>query len=263
MEPFRFLLAPAVIFLAGFFLLRVAGKRAVANMSNFDLFLVASMGSALGGFVTNPNSLTQTLLAAGTLVLTYLGFSYLAMNNQFRKWVMAKPSVLVARGHINERGLKDARMTIPELLGHLRIKGYNAIADVEFAIMEEAGEISVIPSASVRPVHPADLHLRVPPESQPVPVVLSGDWIDDNLKVVKKDRAYVLANLRAQGIAEEKVSELTLVTVDQRGIVWVDIDDKEAAGGEPPAQYESPDQADTGVLSPEAEQVTNKNHVEN
>ncbi|HEU4963660.1 MAG TPA: DUF421 domain-containing protein [Bacilli bacterium] len=262
MESLRYLWAPVFIFIGGFLLLRLAGKRAVANMSNFDLFLVTSMGSAMGGFITQ-NSLPKTLAGVAMLVLTYLGFSFLALNNTFRKWFMAKPSVLVTRGHVNERGLRDARMTIPELLGHLRIKGYSAIQDVEFAVMEEAGEISVIPKSDNRPVQPGDLHIQVPPATQPVPVIVSGSWIDDNLKVVNKDRAYVIGNLRARGIQEANIQALTLVTVDQRGIVWVDVDDIQVMGGNSPKQYESPEQADTGVLSPQAEQVTQKNDVEN
>ncbi|TCP52855.1 uncharacterized membrane protein YcaP (DUF421 family) [Tumebacillus sp. BK434] len=259
MEEYRFLWAPVVIFVAGFFLLRLAGKRAVANMSSFDLFVVAAMGAALGGSITVPGSLSLTLLGVLMLVLTYLGWSYLMLNKNMRVMMVNKPSVLVHKGHISETGMRDARITIPELLGHLRLKGYPSLTDVEFAIMEEAGEISVIPKASARPLQPGDLQLHVQPTPRPVPVIIDGDWIEDNLLALGSNKNEVIMKLQAQGVLAAKIKELTLVTLDEQGTVWYDAQDASVDGQKAPQQYASPQQALTAVLAPEARQATEKN----
>lgn len=249
MEAYRYLWAPPLIFLVGFLLLRIAGKRAVANMSNFDLFLVSSLGSSLGGFITAPGSLGRTFIGVTLLVATYLGFSFLVMNNSIRKWVLAKPSVLINKGHINERGLRDARMTIPELLGHLRIKGYPVVGDVEFAVMEEAGEISVVGKKQTT-------------GGRAIPVLLDGEWIVDNLHEAGVSKINVLSVLSQHGIEPDQVGQLTLVTVDDTGGVWYDTHDRPKSGGQTPKQYESLDQAATGVLSQEPARITAENDVE-
>ncbi|ARU62226.1 hypothetical protein CBW65_15345 [Tumebacillus avium] len=259
MEEYRYLWAPVVIFIAGFFLLRIAGKRAVANMSSFDLFVVAAMGASLGGFITVPGNLSKTLIGVLVLVLTYLGWSYLMLNNKMRVVLKNKPSILVHKGHISETGMREARITVTELLGHLRIKGYNSLADVEFAIMEEAGEISVIPKASVRPIQPGDLDLQVPPVLRQVPVFIDGEWIEDNLKVLGSSKNDVIMKLQAQGVLAAKIKELTLVTLDEQGTLWYDAADKKPNGQKPPKQYDSGEQATTGVPTEASKQATEKN----
>lgn len=219
MDDYQFLWAPIVIFVAGFLLLRVSGKRSVSNMSNYDLFLVTAAGTGLGGFLTNYGSLAKTLLGVGILGLTYIVFSSSILNNKFRRFVLPKPALLIHHGDVQEAGLREARITVPELLGQLRMKGYTSVADVEFAILEAAGEISVIPKADKRPLQPSDLGLQVPKAEQPVPLCIDGSWLEDNLQRAGVTKGEVEQQLQEQG----KTGKWTLVTIDSQGRLEADV----------------------------------------
>lgn len=236
------------IFIVSFVLLRIMGKRAIAQMSSFDLIVVIVLGAMYGGALANQKTVTQTIITSLFIFGAYLAVSYSMLNNSFRNAIRAKPTVLISKGNINETGLRQSRITVPELLGHLRVKGYASLADVEFAIMEEAGDISVIPKSQKAPVTPSDLSIVTAPVSLPVPVIINGEWIDDNLAYLQKSREWALQKLAMHGFENKDVQYLTLVQVESDGNLTIDQNEPAIQGKFPPGQFMSADQASTAVM---------------
>lgn len=236
------------VFVIAYVFMRIMGKRAVAQMSAFDLIVVILLGSMLASTLANQKTVTQTIITSVFVVLAYLIASYLMLNNNVRQAIRAKPTVLVNKGNIDEAGLRQARMTVPELLGHLRIKGYSSIADVEFAIMEEAGQLSVIPKSQKAPVTPSVLSIVTAPASLPVPIIIDGEWIDDNLSYLQLNRETALQQLGMHAIRPEDIKNLTLVQVEPNGSMTIDANEPAIQGQFPPGQYMSAQQATTGIM---------------
>ncbi|MFC4769161.1 DUF421 domain-containing protein [Effusibacillus consociatus] len=237
-----------IVFFIAFALMRVMGKRAVAEMSAFDLIVVILLGSMLATPLSSQRSVTQTVVTGAFVALVYFAFSFLMLNNTARQALHAKPTVLISKGNINETGLRQARMTIPELLGYLRVKGYSTVADVEFAILEEMGEISVIPKSQNAPVTPKDLNIATAPASLPVPIIVEGEWLDDNLSYLQKSREWALDQLAMQAFDPEDAKKLSLVQVEPDGTLTIDINEPAFQGQFPPGQYMSSEQASTAVM---------------
>lgn len=117
-------------------------------------------------------------------------------------------------------------MTIPHLLAELRIKGCPNIADVEYAILEETGDISIIPKADKRQVTPNDLGLHAIYEGFPNTLVIDGEIMDTTLNLLGKDRAWLTNLLVTYGIHQESIAKISLATLDGSGKLYVDYFEK-------------------------------------
>ncbi len=136
----------SIMFAAMFLLLRLLGKRELAQMTPFELVLLIVMGDLIRQGVThNDFSLTGAVLAIGTI-----GFWTLVMNwISFRfpraeKILDGEPSVLIRNGELLETNLSRNRMTRAEIEGELRLAGIARIREVEWGILETTGKISFI-----------------------------------------------------------------------------------------------------------------------
>lgn len=136
----------SVMFAAMFLLLRLLGKRELAQMTPFELVLLIVMGDLIQQGVThNDFSLTGAVLAIGTI-----GFWTLVMNwisyrfPRAEKILDGEPSVLIRNGELLETNLSRNRMTRSEIEGEMRLAGIARIRDVEWGILETTGKISFI-----------------------------------------------------------------------------------------------------------------------
>jgi uncharacterized membrane protein YcaP (DUF421 family) len=220
---YQYILTPILIFTVSFLFLRIAGKKAVAEMNSFDLLFII----VLGTIVSEPlvtQKVPQALTYGLSIVLIYLLFSIATLNNKLRWILIASPTVLIRNGDIDEKGLRKSRMTISELLAELRTKGYTNPSEVDLAMLEDTGEFSVIPKSTHRPLQPSDLNIQPSPTFIPIPVVMDGQIIDHNLKYLDKDRDWLELQLKANGLSMDKIDKVTLAIVNQKGFIEIDND---------------------------------------
>ena len=97
------------------------------------------------------------------------------------------PTILIYRGRINEQALKKEKFTVNELQERLRQNNVFSIGDVEYAILETSGQVSVIQKPNKRGVIPEDLGLDPEYEGIPYDLVIDGVIMNDNLKAIGKD----------------------------------------------------------------------------
>ncbi|MDY0396651.1 DUF421 domain-containing protein [Virgibacillus halophilus] len=222
MEIFlKYIFTPIAVFLVGYILLRFMGKRAVAQMTSFDLLVVFIIGTTVTGpLLSKKLGLTTYYVLA--IALIYVAFSLLSIQNKFKKILISSPTVLVRDGNIDENGLHQARISVEGLTGLLRQKGYTNIGDLSSVIMEETGHISAIPKSEKRAVQPADLQLMPSPAYIPIPLIIDGEIIDHNLKYVNKDRSWLTSQLQGNQLAMSDLSSVTLATLNQQGFLEID-----------------------------------------
>lgn len=185
-------------------ILRLMGKREIRQLSPFD-FVVAIIIAELA---TVPIESPEIPLWLGLVPLTVLavleiGFSYLALHSRrLRRLIYGVPQVVVAHGRLVPEEMRRARYNLDDILAQLREKGYADLGQVEFAILETSGELSVIPKEGGRP-GPAMRPGRC--DGLPRVLVMDGEVEHENLAAAGLDENWLLGELAARGLAVRDV----------------------------------------------------------
>ena len=170
---FRVILVYIVLLLA----MRMMGKREIGELSNTD-FVVAIMVAELATLpITNMQlDLLHSLLPIVIITFLQLAVSFLCLkNNQFRHFVYSTPNVLIAKGKMQMGEMRKARYNIDDLLSQLRQNGVFDIAEVDYAILETSGELTVSLKQQYRPVTLKDLKIKPEQEVRSMPITLIDD----------------------------------------------------------------------------------------
>ncbi|MEH7414695.1 DUF421 domain-containing protein [Neobacillus drentensis] len=207
-----------IIFIAGYLFLRVTGKKAVSQMHSFDLLYIFILTNIISSPV-EVEHLGKAMIFAVITVILYKILIRLSLHNKLRWILYESPTVIIHNGDIDRKGLKKIRMPMNELLSHLRVKGYTDIQSIAIAVMEETGNISVIPKSEYRPVQPNDLNLKVKKEYLPIPLIMDGQIVYHNLKYLNLDRGWLINELEKAG---EKIENITLATYLEDGKLFID-----------------------------------------
>jgi uncharacterized membrane protein YcaP (DUF421 family) len=142
-------LRAAAAFLLVFLLLRVTGRRELSTLEPFDLILLVVIGDLVQQGVTQSDmSFTGLVLAVGTFTVLAIATSWLGYRfKTMRKVLEAAPLVVVEHGKPVEHNLRAERLTLEEVAAAARLQQVASLDDVEWAIIESNGQISVIPRA--------------------------------------------------------------------------------------------------------------------
>lgn len=145
------------------------------------------------------------------LLVMHLAISVLNMKSiRAREIICGKPSILIYRGKINEKALRRERFTINELEERLRGNNIASLADVEYAILETSGGLSVIPKPSRRNTIPEDFEIEPDYEGIPYDLVIDGVIMHDNLKEIGRDYNWLKKQVSKFGITPEQALIVTL-----------------------------------------------------
>lgn len=198
-------------------LMRLMGKRQIGQLEPYEL-VVAVMIAELAAIPMEDKAipLVHGLIPIFNLFFIQVCISYINMKSLwFRSFMDGSPSIVIRNGKIDIDELAKARYNINELLEQLRTKGYANIADVEFAILETSGNLSVIPKSQKRPLTPADLHIDTGYEGLPLPLVLDGTIQRDNLSDAGLTVDWLVSELAKLGI--DDVNEVFFASLDTQG----------------------------------------------
>jgi uncharacterized membrane protein YcaP (DUF421 family) len=132
-----------------FLLLRVLGRRELSTLEPFDLILLVMIGDLVQQGVTQSDmSFTGLVLAVGTFALLAVTTSWLSFRfKAMRKVLEAAPLVVVEHGKPVERNMRQERLTLEEIAAAARLQQIGSLEEVEWAIVENGGQISFIPRA--------------------------------------------------------------------------------------------------------------------
>lgn len=172
-----------ILYSATVFLIRVMGKRQIGELQPYELVVII-MVSELASI---PMQKTGIPLASGLipifiLVAAQVFLSLLSLySERTRGIICGKPSILIANSRIVEEELKRLHYNLNDLLEQLRLKDVPDISDVEYAILETSGQLSVILKSEKRPVMPQDLDVSPAYEDLTTTLIIDGRVIKENL----------------------------------------------------------------------------------
>jgi uncharacterized membrane protein YcaP (DUF421 family) len=139
-----------IMFVFVWFVTRAVGRRELSTLEPFDLILLIVLGDLIQQGVTqNDFSVTGAMIAGGTMAVMTVLFSWLAFRfRRLQPILEGDPVILVERGKTIDRNLQRNRITLEELAAQARMQQVAHIADIEWAVLETSGTISVIPRSS-------------------------------------------------------------------------------------------------------------------
>ena len=149
-----------------------------------------------------------------------IAVSYVTLKSEsLRILLTGTPSIIIRGGEIIESEMRRVRYNLGDLMLQLRLKGVSNIADVEVAILETNGELSVILKSQYRPVVPADIEVETEHEGLPLTLIVDGAVNRFNLKQAGLDNAWLAAQLDERGI--DSVTDVLLASLDTVGRLFV------------------------------------------
>ncbi|HWR09746.1 DUF421 domain-containing protein [Sporomusa sp.] len=211
-----------------FFLLllltRIMGKRNIVRMTPFRFvsYIVIAVIAALISLNLIQN-LAFGFISLGVWVLFPIALEYLSLKS---KWlhdlINGKETVLIKHGKILEDNLLQTRLTGEQLLRELRSKNAFNLADVEFAVMEDTGDINVFMKSNKKPVSATDLGIKVAPLAEPQTVVLDGTILNEPLFSLGFNTEWLGIQLETRGVSLDNVF---IGQVDSSGDLYLDLFD--------------------------------------
>jgi len=199
--------------------MRLMGKREIGQMQPFELvvaIMIADLAAVPMGDTGIP--ITNGIIPILVLLLIQLVISLINLKSIWgRKIICGMPSILIYRGRIDEKVMKKEKFTINELQERLRQNNIFNLGDVEYAILETSGEISVIQKPEKRNTIPEDFGILPDYEGIPYDLVIDGKVMHENLKAIGKDYNWLLKQTKAFKIKPE---EALVVTFDGKGQIF-------------------------------------------
>ena len=205
-----------MVYILVLIVMRLMGKREIGQLQPFELAISIMIADLASIPMTDPgvpifNGLVPILgLLAMHLLITVLNIK----SVNLRKITCGKPTILVYRGKIDEEALKKERFTISELQERLRGKDIFNLGDVEFAILETNGEVSVITKPNKMNVTREDMNLDTDYEGLPYDLIVDGKIMYENLSKIGKDKRWLIKQIEKFKCMPE---EVLIATMDGKG----------------------------------------------
>lgn len=196
-----------------FILAKLMGKRQVSQLSLFDYINGITLGSIAAELATaTGDTFIRPLIALVVYALIEVAISILGNKSiALRRLFEGRPIVLVDGGDICFRNFKRAKIDLNEFLTGLRYEGYFDLDDVETAVFETNGMISILPKSTARPATPEDLGLEPAQDKLVANVVIDGRVMPKILKRTGNNEQWLRRQLDSQGV---KLEDCVLGTVD-------------------------------------------------
>ena len=196
--------------------MRFMGKREIGQLQPFEL----AISIMIADLATIPMAETGIPISSGVipilgLLVMHLTISVINLKSiKMRKIICGKPDILIYRGRIQEKTMKKERFTINEL--EERLRGYNVtnIGDIEYAILETSGQISILQKPNKRNAIPEDFGIMPEYEGIAYDLVIDGKIMKENLEKLDKDYNWLLKQVEPFGIKPE---EALIATIDGKG----------------------------------------------
>lgn len=202
-------------------LLRIMGKRELGQLSPFD-FVVAIMIAELATIPMENLSvpLFHGIIPIFILAILEILISYLALKSQFfRKIIDGTPSIIIKNGQIQVKELKKSRFNLHDLLSYLREKAIFDIANVEFAVLERSGKLSIVLKSQKRALTPEDVSVTTDYEGLSTPLIFDGVVDEKSLKKINLDNQWLDQELAKHGFSS--ANDVFFASINTRGELYV------------------------------------------
>lgn len=212
----------AVAFLAVLAYARILGKEQISQLTFYDYVTGITFGNLAGALaLSEPGKELQHFWILTLFVSISFALAYATTHSRpLRKIIEGEPTIVIHNGKILEQNMRRMRYNLENLMTQLREKGFFNVTDVEYAILETNGELSVLPKSQKRPLTPADLGLPTAYEGVSTEIIVDGRVIYPNLEQLNLDEQWLIQELNRQGI--NSPAEVFYASLGTDGVLYVD-----------------------------------------
>ena len=211
----------------GFFTLliftRILGKQQVSQLTFFDYVVGITIGSTASSLTTD---LTSRAWPHWVGLITWSVLCFILQlitlkSKTAEKFLDGEPTIVITDGKILEESMKKFRYTIGDLLAQLRDKDIFDLADVDYAVLEKDGKLSVLKKPECEPVTPKDLNIKTSAASIDVEIIYDGSIVQENLVNINRNERWIMNNLKKRGIND--ASEVFLAIYNAKSGLHIDL----------------------------------------
>ena len=208
-----------MIYIFVLIVMRLMGKREIGQLQPFELAIAIMIADLASIPMTDSGiPITNGIISILGLLLMHLVISFLNVKSiKAREIICGKPTILIYRGKIDEKALKKERFTINELEERLRGNNIYNLGDVEYAILETSGQVTVIQKPEKRNTIPEDFNIIPDYEGIPYDLVVDGKIMEKNLQAIGKNYQWLKKQVEKFNMKPE---EALIVTYDAKGQIF-------------------------------------------
>lgn len=205
MDIFNVILTSLLSVVSLFIVTKIMGHKQVSQLDFFDYVCGITIGSIGAELATELESPEKPLLA-----LVLYGFSSLTLSliahkiPRARKYINGTPTILMNGDKLYRKNLKKAKLDLSEFMLLCREQGYFDLDEIQTAVFEHNGKLSVLPKSSSRPVTPKDLNITAQSTHIGTEVIMDGCIIGENLSRMGRDEIWLQKRIKAQGYKNTK-----------------------------------------------------------
>ena len=209
-----------------FLVTKMLGKKQVSQLSLFDYVIGISIGNFAAEMTINLESNEIYGIWAVILfgLVAYIIGILTMKSMRIRRFFMSKPTVLMDKGEIIYKNLKRVNMDLNDMLEQVRSAGYFDLYEVESAVMEANGNLSILPKSDYKPVTLKDLNIKKENSSLCANLLIDGKVMKKNLINMNKDEKWLEQVLNAKGYND--LSKILLITLNDKGQMHIYKKDK-------------------------------------
>ena len=214
MEILKVVLTSVLSAAALFIIAKIMGHKQMSQLDFFDYITGITIGSIAAELATELEEPLKPLIAMVVYgVITVILTLITSKLPKMRKFINGTPTIIMNNGKIYRNNLKKAKIDLSEFMVMCRQEGYFNLADIQTAIFEYNGRLTVLPVSTKRPINPEDMNLSPQPEYISTEVIMDGRILDDNLKRMGLDTKWLQKQIKDQGFKSAK--EVFLGICDQ------------------------------------------------
>ena len=215
MEFIKVLLASLLSYAALFVCAKVVGRKQIAQLNFIDYITGITIGSIAAELATELEAPLRPLIAMGVYALATWAMSRFGMHfMRARKFIDGTPTIILRGGKLYRDNMNKAKLDLSEFMVMCREQGYFSLSDIDTAIFEYNGKLTILPVSARRPATPQDMGLSPQQETISVEVIMDGRILGENLHRMGLDETWLIRRLHAQGIRNAR--DVFLAVCDDR-----------------------------------------------
>lgn len=205
MDIVRVILTSILSVAALFLIAKILGHKQMSQLDFFDYITGITIGSIAAELATELEDPWKPLIAMIIYGGIAVGLTLLTSKlPRMRKFINGTPTIIMNGGKIYRRNMNKAKMDLSEFMVMCRQEGYFNLNDIQTAIFEYNGRLTILPKATKRPTTPSDINLMPTAESIHTEIIMDGRILDGNLKRLGLNEAWLKKELTNQGFKNAK-----------------------------------------------------------
>lgn len=214
-------LKTAIVYFVIIFAMRIMGKKQLSQLQPYQLVIALLIAEVTATPLDTPGTpITYGLVPAATLILLYHTVSRLSLKSlKFRTLFEGSASIVINKGKLCKEELHKLGYNLSDLIEQIRLGGYEDISQIDYAILETGGALSVFPNSDNSPVTLGDLKLRNEGTVLCRPVIMDGDFLPENctdINITKEKLSEVFAS---RGI--KNIKQIFYCSVQKDGSLYI------------------------------------------